>query len=159
VNSNTCSNARRSVPHTECDVTHDGRQMCVKCEDVMGTQVHSHGDMCMDDNPNCPPENPDAGRADGGEGGGAMADAGTRDGGEGGGPKADAGTTSTDGGEGGGPLPLSTACTPQLPSQEIYCNEINFTFQKLGIMYGYGCQFKGTYLPPSLDVETHEAIE
>ena len=157
VSSNSCSAAKSQEPHTECDVTHDGKHMCVDCDDVMGDQHHSHDPMCMDDNPNCPPETPDAGTHDGG--GGPMADAGTPqpDAGEGGGPPADAGTP--DSGEGGGALPLSTACAPELPSQETYCHEINFTYTKLGMSYGYGCSFQGTYLPPALDAQTHEAID
>ena len=157
VHSNSCAYAKAHEPHTECEVEHDGKHMCVDCDDVMGDVRHSHDPMCMDDNPNCPPENPDAGTHDGGEGGGPMADAGMPDGGEGGGPPADAGTP--DSGEGGGALPLSTACAPELPSQDIYCHEINFTYQKLSLAYGYSCEFKGTYLPPALDVQTREAID
>jgi hypothetical protein len=154
--SNDCSRPRPG-PRVDCDVEHKDGKVCVRCERDDGDEHHDQPSMCMDDDPRCPPENPDGGAPtpDAGEGGGPTPDAGV-DAGEGGGPTADAGA---DAGEGGGTPPTSLACAPVLPSTSIYCNEINTTFSQLGISYAYGCDFAGAYLPPALDQTTREAID
>jgi hypothetical protein len=160
--SNDCDRLPPSQPRTDCSVTHRSGRMCIECAEVQGQQTQPRAPMCMRDDPNCPPGGPDGG-IDGGEGGGPPADAGTRDSGEGGGPGPDgaAGGGSNAGGavDRGALPPPSLACQPDLPPTDVYCHEINVTFQQTGYAYGYDCRFTGAWLPAALDAGTAAAIQ